>query len=205
MISSNSVEWRESLAAAFKKSSIFRVLGTFPTTDIIEIASNNYPDVIILEVNTDDPLPVISGINVKSPFSQLVIILHDPSNYDMFELVRSGIKGCLPVRLLPKQIVYAVELIVDAGVLCIPRFGQEYNGKRGTTETSLLLSSLTRRELDVLSLLGRGHTNQEIASDLYISESTVKSHLRSIFRKLGVKKRHEAQAIALQEGLSDSK
>ncbi|HHY31315.1 MAG TPA: response regulator transcription factor [Syntrophaceticus sp.] len=123
----------------------------------------------------------------------------------MFELVRSGIKGCLPVRLLPKQIVYAVELIVDAGVLCIPRFGQEYNGKRGTTETSLLLSSLTRRELDVLSLLGRGHTNQEIASDLYISESTVKSHLRSIFRKLGVKKRHEAQAIALQEGLSDSK
>ncbi|HHW28343.1 MAG TPA: response regulator transcription factor [Syntrophomonadaceae bacterium] len=61
-----------------------------------------------------------------------------------------------------------------------------------------LLGSLTKREQEVFTLLKKGQTNSEIASALYISESTVKSHLRSIFRKLGVNKRNEAQLLALQ-------
>ena len=198
VISSNSVEWRECLAAAFMSNNIFHVLGTFPTPEIIEIASNHYPDIILWEVSSDDPLSVISKINVKSPFSRLVVVMRNPSKYDMFELVSSGIRGCLPVRLLPKQIVHAVELIVDAGVLCLPRFGTEYNDKNGSSGVSPYLEDLTRREQEVLAQLGKGHSNEEIASTLFISKSTVKSHLRSIFRKLGVKKRNEAQVLAIQ-------
>jgi DNA-binding NarL/FixJ family response regulator len=195
LISSNSAEWRDCLAAAFESHSKFRLLGTFSTPGIVEAAANQYPDIILWEVNEGDPLPVISEINVKSPLSRLVIVLRDPGKYDMQGLVDSGIRGCLPVRLLPQQIVRAVELIVDAGVLCLPRFGPEYNGRKDTVDISSVMGLLTKREQDVLSMLGKGNTNQEISSALYISESTVKSHLRSIFRKLGVRKRSEAQAM----------
>jgi DNA-binding NarL/FixJ family response regulator len=58
-----------------------------------------------------------------------------------------------------------------------------------------LFDTLTRREQEVYTLLKKGQTNSEIASRLYISESTVKSHLRSIFRKLGVHRRNEVLAI----------
>lgn len=200
MISSNSVEWCECLAAAFRSSNTFFVLGTFPANEMIETAANHYPDVILWEVNSDDPLPVISKINNISPFSMFVIILRDPSEYDMFELIRFGIKGCLPARLLPRQIVRAVELIVDAGVLCLPRFDPEHNTRNSSSKNAFLYQSLTRREQEVLKLIGQGHSNQEIASALFISESTAKSHLRSIFRKLGIKNRYEAQAITLQKG-----
>ena len=58
-----------------------------------------------------------SEIKAKSPLTRLVIVLRDPGEYNMTELIRLGLHGCLPLRLLPKQIVRAVELILDAGVL----------------------------------------------------------------------------------------
>ncbi|NLH27587.1 MAG: response regulator transcription factor [Syntrophomonadaceae bacterium] len=87
---------------------------------------------------------------------------------------------------------------MDAGVLCLPRFGPEYHNKINSQDDFSLLGTLTKREQEVFTLLRKGLTNSEIASALYISESTVKSHLRSIFRKLGIKKRNEAQILALQ-------
>jgi two-component system NarL family response regulator len=61
--------------------------------------------------------------------------------------------------------------------------------------------ALTSRELDVLKLLAKGRSNKEIGSDLFISESTVKSHVRSMFRKLHVRSRTEAIGAANQRGL----
>jgi len=173
------------------------VLGAFSTTELIETGISLYPDVILWKVN-GDPIPVISETKAKSPLTRLVIVLRDPGEYNMTELIRLGLHGCLPLRLLPKQIVSAVELILDAGVLCLPRFGPEYHNKINSQDNHSLLGSLTKREQEVFTLLKKGQTNSEIASALYISESTVKSHLRSIFRKLGVNKRNEAQLLALQ-------
>lgn len=192
LVVSDSVEWCESLTTAFKLLGSFHVLGILSTTELIDGGISLYPDVVLWEVN-GDPLSVISEIKTKSPFSRLVIVLRDPGQYNILELIRSGIQGCLPVRLLPKQMARAVELILDAGVLCLPRFGPEYyiNDSQGDFS---LLDALTRREQEVYALLKKGKPNSEIASALYISESTVKSHLRSIFRKLGVHRRNEILA-----------
>ncbi len=196
-IVSNSAEWCECLTAAFKISDSFHVLGTFSTPELIEAGVSLYPDVILWKVN-GDPKPVISEAKARSPLTRLVIVLRDPGEYNMTELIHLGLHGCLPMRLLPKQIVSAVELIMDAGVLCLPRFGPEYHNKINSQDDFSLLGTLTKREQEVFTLLRKGLTNSEIASALYISESTVKSHLRSIFRKLGIKKRNEAQILALQ-------
>lgn len=98
------------------------------------------------------------------------------------------------------QIVDAVELIVAAGMLCLPRFGPEFfkncnNSNHGCS----LLDTLTEREREVLKFLDKDLSNKDIAAAMYLSESTVKSHLRSIFRKLGVRKRREALKIARKE------
>ena len=105
-IVSNSAEWCECLTAAF---------------ELIEAGVSLYPDVILWKVN-GDPKPVISEAKAKSPLTRLVIVLRDPGEYNMTELIHLGLHGCLPMRLLPKQLVSAVELIMDAGVLSLPRF-----------------------------------------------------------------------------------
>ncbi len=200
LISSNSEEWRHCLAAAFGRNNAFHVMTTVSSLQIVEIVAEQFPDIIIWEIDSENPLPIASELSRKSPFSRLVIVMRDPSKFDMHELVRAGIKGCLPFRLLPKQIVNAVDLILDAGILCLPRFGPEYSGTssvlRGRKNS---LKNLTSREQEVLTELCKGHSNQEIAATLFISESTVKSHLRSIFRKLGVRKRNEALMLGIRD------
>jgi two-component system NarL family response regulator len=65
----------------------------------------------------------------------------------------------------------------------------------------MIRPSLTPRELDVLRLVSRGRTNKEMAVAMFISEETVKSHMKGLFQKLGVHDRAEAVGIALQRGL----
>src|SRR5205814_8882825 len=84
---------------------------------------------------------------------------------------------------------------VNRGETCIP---QSLVQKLATGVSS---ETLTGRELDVLTLLARGKSNKEIGANLYISETTVKAHLRSIFTKLNVLSRTEAITVASRRGL----
>ncbi|MDN5366381.1 MAG: two-component system, NarL family, nitrate/nitrite response regulator NarL [Thermacetogenium sp.] len=205
LISGDPPEWCDCLTAAFKQNIHFDVLGCVPSTELVGTAGRLYPDVVLWKVNGGNPVQGLTRLREKAPFSLTVMMVRDPGEYDLMELLRKGVRGCLPLRLLPAQIVNAVELIVVAGVLCLPRFGPEFfHSTAGNNRPSSALDKLTVREREVLALLIRDFPNKAIASTLYLSESTVKSHLRSIFRKLGVRKRHEAQAVAIQNGLIDS-
>lgn len=206
LISGDPPEWCNCLTAAFKQKNIhFEVVGCVPSAELVGTAARLYPDVVLWKVNGGNPVQELTQLREKAPFSLTVMMMRDPGEYDLMELLRKGVRGCLPLRLLPGQIVNAVELIVVAGVLCLPRFGPEFfHNTAGNNRSGSVLDKLTAREREVLGLLLRGFPNKAIASTLYLSESTVKSHLRSIFRKLGVRKRHEAQAVALQNGLIDS-
>jgi DNA-binding NarL/FixJ family response regulator len=201
LIFSDTLEWSDCLANVFNKNSSFDVLGVFPVSDILQTVADYYPDIILWKLDSNNLLPVIADICAKNPFSRLVVVVRDPSEFDMYELIRSGISGCLPFRLLSQEIVYAIKLVVEYGVLCLPRFGPEYDANNTShdvpSNVSTSIGCLTNREQDVLTLINQGESNQEIASNLFISESTVKSHLRSIFRKLGVKHRHELRTLNL--------
>lgn len=205
LIGGNPQQWCDCLATAFNQEKNFDVLACIPSRELVETAARLYPDVVLWKVDSRNILEGISEIRAKTPFSLLVIMVRDPGEHNLLELVEAGVRGCLPLRLLPGQIVNAVELIVVAGMLCLPRFGPEFfDNHNNFTSGHTLLETLTKREREVLALLGKDLSNQAIASSLYLSESTVKSHLRSIFRKLGVRKRHEAQTVAIRNGLIDS-
>ena len=95
-----------------------------------------------------------------------------------------------------------VTLIVAAGVICTPRMNPRFLDEYQNDHSELFLS-LTSREREILVLLGENKSNQEMADELYLSVSTVKTHLRSIFRKLGLRSRREAQIILKEMGYND--
>lgn len=200
LLCGDSSQWRDGLAAAFTANSKFEVAGAVALTEMIEIAEGLQPEVVLWEL-LENSFYVLSELKARCPFTVPVVMVRNPNRFNLPELVRGGVMGCLPIRLLPQQIVNAVDLIVTAGVLCLPRPDLSLKKNPWVDDNEMLPPPLSRREEEVLTMLGKKLSTQEIAAALYVSESTVKTHLRGIFRKLGVRNRTEAVAAAYQLGL----
>jgi DNA-binding NarL/FixJ family response regulator len=143
----------------------------FESTSIEFVDSIEAADVIVSEEFVDAPIPVI-------------VLSGDAS------ALRLGVRGVLSFDATPQEIEAAVHA-VDAGlvVLAEPPIAEE------------LVEPLTERELELLDLLAEGISNKLIAHRLSISEHTVKTHVASIFQKLGVSSRTEAVSQAIRRGL----
>ncbi len=203
LISCETIQFCDSLAAVIGEADIFKVVGkSTGSADLIDAASRLQPDIILWTVNGADPLPVITALCLNSPFVLPVILVDDPKRVNLMELLRVGVRGCLPTRLFPRQIVQSLELIVLAGMLCLPRPGPEFFNHHSNGNGQVSQPALSEREHQVLTLLGKSLSNQEMARALFLSESTVKTHLRSLFRKLGVRSRSEALLLAMHLGLT---
>ncbi|HNX29772.1 MAG TPA: response regulator transcription factor [Syntrophomonadaceae bacterium] len=202
LISGHSKEWRKNLVAAFKQSGYERIF-TEDQGDLMQYVREIYPDVLLRRVeNHAEAVEQINMLKEVSPFSIAVIIVDNPDSYDIPELISCGMMGCLPIRLRPRQIVAAVELIVAAGIICMPRLSPRDMEQYQNNDLDLMLL-LTSREQEILNMLGQNKSNQEIADELYLSISTVKTHLRSIFRKLGLRSRRDAQELLRTMGSDD--
>ncbi len=205
MISSPSPQWGESLALAFAINDLFEVIPFVTTEDMLDAVIRYRPDVLLFKVEDEDPKAIVAELQEKSPFTLPIILLDDPRKVDLFELLRMGLRGCLPIRLLPRQIVMAVEVIMKSGVLCIPRMTPDFFESPVPCKENMVANPLTGQELKVLALLGNNLSNHEISEALSLSESTIKTHLRSIFRKLNVRNRAEALMAGFGLGLIESK
>ena len=202
LISGHSKEWRKNLVAAFKQNGYEKTYNE-DRSNLMQCIREIYPDVLLRRVeNHTEALELIKEIKEVSPFSLVVIIVDNPDYFDIPELISSGMMGCLPIRLRPGQIVAAVELIVAAGIICMPRLSPRVIDQYRNSNPDLLLL-LTSREQEILKMLGQNKSNQEMADELYLSISTVKTHLRSIFRKLGLRSRRDAQEILREMGFND--
>lgn len=160
---------------AFKNGRYGEVIGDEDSSRLITAASLLYPDVILWKPNTEIIYDIVSELIESCPLTLPIVIVENPNQYDIFELLRIGIRGCLPARLLPIQIASAVDLIVMGGVICLPRI-QGGLAKCTNSINHELFSQLTLRELQILSLVSKQASNQEIADELFLSVSTVKTH-----------------------------
>lgn len=202
VISGISQHWRQMLEVAFLEDSIFEIAGSVSSHDLINSAVSSCPEAVIWKPDEEyGMLGTIAELKSKCPFTVPVIIVADPRGIDFVKLVKVGTRGCLPLRLLPRQIVAIVELIMLAGVLCLPRLDPEDFDRPLQNGEEPFLNSLTDREREIIPLLQQNLLNREIAQNLFISETTVKTHMRSIFRKLGVRNRNEAIALFYSQGL----
>jgi DNA-binding NarL/FixJ family response regulator len=154
------------------------------------------PDVALLDLR----MPVLDGVGAiaeihKADASARVIVLstYDTDN-EIYRAVKAGAKGYVLKDARREELLDCIRR-VSRGETSIPAPLLEKLAAGMSSE------ALTGRELDVLTLLARGKSNKEIGANLYISETTVKAHLRRIFAKLNVLSRTEAIAAASHRGL----
>ena len=164
--------------------------------EAVNLWREHRPDVALFDLR----MPLLDGIGAlkeirKQDASARVIILSTFDNEaDISKAIKAGAKGYL-LKDAPRDELLASVRTVHSGETAI--------SPALVTKLAAGLSNklLTGRELQVLTLLARGKSNKEIGTNLYIGETTVKSHLRSIFTKLDVLSRTEAIATASQRGL----
>ena len=166
------------------------------------------PDVVLMDVR----MPGMDGLEATRRLLSdreaprvLMLTTFDLDEY-VYDALRAGASGFLLKDVRPEQLADAVRVVADGETLLAPaitqRLVQQYvkRLRPGTTRPTAL-DSLTERELAVLRLIARGRSNAEIATDLFLSETTVKTHVSHVFGKLGLRDRAQAVVMAYESGL----
>ena len=141
-----------------------------------------------------DGVGVIERIRKQDATTRVIVLTTYDTDTEILRAIRSGTKAYLLKDARREELLDCIRR-VNRGETCIPASLVE------KVAAGLSSESLTARELNVLELLAQGKSNKEIGVSLYVSETTVKSHLRSIFRKLDVLSRSEAINVATRRGL----
>ena len=177
----------------------------------VSLARQTQPDVILMDVR----MPHLDGVEATrqivaagSPARILVLTTYDLDEY-VYAAIRAGASGFLLKDVQPAQLAEAIRVIAAGDALLAPsvtrrllgQFARTLPGPRASRASPASLSALTERETEVLRLLAAGLSNAELAGRLYISEATVKSHVSSLLRKLGLRDRVQAVILAYDTGL----
>jgi two-component system NarL family response regulator len=164
--------------------------------EAIDLWTKNHPDVALLDLRMPklDGVSVIENIRKQDASARVIVLTTYDSDTEILRAIKAGTKAYLLKDARREELLDCIRR-VDRGETCIPASLVE------KVAAGLSSESLTGREQNVLELLARGKSNKEIGVSLYVSETTVKSHLRSIFRKLNVLSRTEAITVASRRGL----
>ncbi len=200
--------FREALRAAFAQEGFDVKAVAADAMKGIDITREHQPDLVMLDLL----MPGMSGLEVvatiikASPRTKVVLLTSSESAEDLLAAVKAGASGYLTKDTPLPRLVAAMHDVIDGGAAVSPAMG----GKLFTALRALLRHSgtmsarapeLTGRELEILGLVGNGKTSREIAEELFISENTVRNHVRNVLDKLGLRSRFEAVNWAQREGL----
>lgn len=163
---------------------------------VVELWRKNRPDVALIDLRMPalDGVSAIEEIRRDDASARFIILTTFDTDNDLINAVKAGAKGYLLKDSRREELLDCIRR-VNSGETCLPAALVQ------KLAASLSREALTSREVEVLEYLARGKSNKEIAAFLGISETTVKTHLGSIFRKLDVLSRTEAIATASRLGL----
>jgi len=174
--------------------------------DAIDLAKKRSPDVILLDIRMPgmDGLTAARRIIAETDSRVLILTTFDVDEY-VFQALRAGASGFLLKDVPPEQLCWAIRSITAGDALIDPsvtrrlilRFASAADTGEGVPER---LAELTPRELDVLRLIARGSSNSEIADELIVEQSTVKTHVARILMKLDLRDRVQAVVLAYETG-----
>lgn len=198
--------FREGLRDLLEERS-FEVVGEAENaTDAIALAAENRPDVVLMDINLQgrSGIEATHDLRVVSPTTRVVMLTVSPNEDDIIEAIGAGASGYLLKDSPVADIESGVRAAAAGESLLSPRIAAAVIDRLRTwTHQNSREESpeLTPRELEVLQLITAGKENGEIASELVISEQTVKSHVSSVLSKLQVDNRIQAAVYAVRERL----
>jgi two-component system NarL family response regulator len=189
---------REGLAAIFKSQKDIKVVGEASNgEEACEMSDQLLPDVLLLDLRMPkkDGLQVINELSGRrGPKPRIIVMTTYESEEDIRRTLKAGARGFLAKGTAPQQIRDAVRRVAQGESLLPPSIASKL-------AESMAHPELSERELQVLQYMASGRSNKEIGQVLYISENTVKAHVKSILAKLDAMGRTEAIAIATKRGL----
>jgi len=156
------------------------------------------PDVTLMDIRMPkvNGIAAIASIHQEFPHSRIVVLTTSAGDVQILRAFKAGAVGYLLKNLLRTELVETIRLVYNGHKRIPPEIAQQIAEHAAD-------DSITTRELDVLRRVANGNSNKIIASDLNISEYTVKNHLKSILSKLNASDRTHAVMIALKRGFLD--
>lgn len=168
----------------------------------INIARKAKPDIILMDVNMPGTDGIVATKVIKREYPSIKIIaLTIYEDEEVVEMVRAGVSAYVLKDVAGSELVDTIHRVMQGEIVIHPRVANRLVRELNRSESKKNEVRLTKREKDVLDLLVKGNTNKEMADAMFISEKTVKNHLTSIFRKLGVKDRTQAAVYALKHNI----
>lgn len=199
--------FRQGLISVLKEYAEFEIVGQASNgVEAVAKASELQPDVIIMDICMPggDGVEATTAIQQSLPQVNVLILTVSEEENDLFNAIKAGAKGYLLKSVSLQELIDSIRLVASGEAIIAPSMAvrlliefRQAEIDRANKE----LSELTEREKEVLQLITNGSSNKEIAARLYISETTVKAHLRSILEKLHVRNRAQAAAMAMAKGL----
>jgi DNA-binding NarL/FixJ family response regulator len=206
--------------ALFRRG-LFVVLGTEDGVEVVAEAENGLeaiekarelaPDVVLMDVR----MPKANGIEAAAqiradlPSTKILMLTVSDEEEDLYEAIKAGANGYLLKEISVEEVAESIRSVMQGQSLISPSMASkllnEFNAlvRRAEDRQQFPAPALTTREIEVLRLVAKGMSNREIAEELYISENTVKNHVRNILEKLHLHNRMEAVIYAVKERLLD--
>jgi DNA-binding NarL/FixJ family response regulator len=178
--------------------------------EAIEKAEELVPDVIVMDLNMPQcsGLEATQALQAKMPQLNILVLTVSDNEADLFSAIKFGATGYMLKNTEPEELVQGIYHIANGGVIISPvmatKLLTEFRDSTAGAQARVTAdeeANLSPREDEVLRLVAQGATNREIADSLFISENTVKTHLRNIMDKLHLANRSQAAAYAVKRGL----